>query len=502
MNQKEIVAAIGLENVKGIAQHASKLAEILKFLSSVKSELQCLNQKPVTALFGRKIENQGSKNEKVIHAGVSTECIEYTFATETGTYKVAIPANNKFHSHFCATLGINCELNVTPAKKLQKLSIDAGIVEAIANAKKFASKDELRPAMTGIFMEFENNKVRVIATDAHKLYMSQHFNASGFKKPFSILLRAKQIGKLDKPTTSQIDFQIIDDKKVEFLNCSNDLITGERFPNYKVVVPEYDKCITFDRKALLEKLAQVLPSANKATKAVGIGFSDIATLHCSDIDFSFECYKHIKCLANEVPEFISFFNGSMLTDCIKAFKSPTIKIYTSGEGKRPVIVSDDVEHALLMPLDVMDRGERINTIKSLMATQPSLEEIAPTATAAVTTTKTKKRKDRQVPVTPPAPVQAPPPAEPAAKKPVQFPVPAKSYAGCKDVTKALRIYKSYVAWLVQSGFKVFVKHYPEKVTIRYIKGMGRTLQIGGRKLYANETATQEIATQLQQLIAA
>ena len=43
------------------------------------------------------------------------------------------------------------------------------LLEGINNTVFATSSDELRPAMTGVYFQIENNKLVCVATDAHKL---------------------------------------------------------------------------------------------------------------------------------------------------------------------------------------------------------------------------------------------------------------------------------------------------------------------------------------------
>ena len=52
----------------------------------------------------------------------------------------------------------------------ESISIDSKIIESgIKNTLFATGNDELRPVMSGVYMELENNIIRLVSTDAHKL---------------------------------------------------------------------------------------------------------------------------------------------------------------------------------------------------------------------------------------------------------------------------------------------------------------------------------------------
>jgi DNA polymerase III sliding clamp (beta) subunit (PCNA family) len=177
--------------------------------------------------------------------------------------------------------------------------IDATELEYLEEAMAFTSKDELRPAMTGVYIGKD-----VVGTDAHRLFwrplknMDEEFILS--KKTIKAMLvfggswqvycginyRACEDNKQQEPE--------IERKWGAFLNEEGVLITFRpieaKFPDYKAVIPDSTPAASLEiAPAILRKeLSHALKFCNEGTKLGVFSLNGHAKLCSSDLDMQKE----------------------------------------------------------------------------------------------------------------------------------------------------------------------------------------------------------------------
>jgi DNA polymerase-3 subunit beta len=217
---------------------------------------------------------------------------------------------------------------------------DLGLLK---EAVSFVSKDDLRPAMTGVFISRE-----IVATNAHRMFwkkMSNKVKADFIlpKKTVIILLAFGGDWEMtsdwkpkDKAVT-HVCFSRADGVKVV---CR---VIDAPFPKYKVVIPEGDGVcqLIIAPGTLLKELKNASKFANKSTNLVKFHMNGRLTISSCDVDFGTE-YKNevnaeFKWGAVTQTEMDIAFNGNFLSEIIsKQPEAPvTIKLY--GPTKAAII---------------------------------------------------------------------------------------------------------------------------------------------------------------------
>lgn len=164
-----------------------------------------------------------------------------------------------------------------------------------------ASDDELRPVMTGIYIEMSPENMTFVASDAHKLVryrrndIKAETNASFIlpQKPASLL---KNILPKDD---SAVHLQF-DDKNalIEFngykLVCR--LVEGN-YPNYEAVIPKDNpNKLVIDRLDFYNSLRRVSVFSNQASNLIKLSLTpNQLTISAQDIDFSISAHERVKC---------------------------------------------------------------------------------------------------------------------------------------------------------------------------------------------------------------
>jgi DNA polymerase III sliding clamp (beta) subunit (PCNA family) len=376
MKSNEILKALNLPNSKFNTQHCSKLAKVYELLKSISSDILTAEiiDFDCPLLFGRETKEVYRHMEWTIETnnhGTEVKAQKIKVTTNYGNYSFACPANNAFYFAVCDLLGICYErTGIEVVKPLQVIEIDSSVINAIKKAAKFVGKDDLRPAMQTICLSFENNLCEVIGTDAHQLYMSKKIACYSGKDAFKLLLSReaiKDIVKLKiKDKTAKIELLPIEtytykdangkdikgsNQYANFAGLKVRLEPELRYPDYKQVIPDYIEYMEFNRVKLLDNVKTVKQSANKATNQVNFHLNGSISLHCQDVDFSFEADADMPYISKQFKDCDIAFNGNLLVNILgTTFKTDTVKMYSNGSPSRAAIFTDGTDNVLLIPL--------------------------------------------------------------------------------------------------------------------------------------------------------
>jgi DNA polymerase-3 subunit beta len=172
-------------------------------------------------------------------------------------------------------------------------SIGEKEIEAMEIANFFVSKDDLRPAMTGIF--FSDN---IVATDAHRLY-SYPIKKLGAE----FIMPSKSVKILMALTSIKWDIYCDDPKNPVHVMFVNDAgvkvifrVIDARYPDYKVVIPKMEDVtvkMLIDKNLLLPELKNASRFANKSTNQVNFDVNSKLNLSASDVDFGFQYHNEV-----------------------------------------------------------------------------------------------------------------------------------------------------------------------------------------------------------------
>ena len=185
------------------------------------------------------------------------------------------------------------------------------LFKQLETAVKFVSKDELRPAMTTVYVYD-----KIVSTDAHKMY----FEPVAEPLDKQILVTPKTVQLLKICGADKTYFSIAISK--EYLSfTSADIIIyqriiDERYPNFQAVIPTKNDIICeFDVKMLTDKLKTAVKFGNVTTHQVNIHFNGKIGIKSVYIDFSREYSSSIDYL-DMVGEIEIGFNGNFLLELL------------------------------------------------------------------------------------------------------------------------------------------------------------------------------------------
>lgn len=227
----------------------------------------------------------------------------------------------------------------------------------------FVSKDDLRPAMTGVFCNDH-----IAATDAYRLAFFdiepvlekfiipakavKILLALGFED-WKLFAQMKESGEGDKKVTSVTNVVFLHESGVMLMTRAIDA----RFPDYKVVIPlkkDIAATVLVDKELLMKELKNAGKFANKSTNQVLFHLNGKIEVHAEDIDFNYSYHNDVegkvkfRVKEGDQPAPINIaFNGVMLSEILhKQPKDEKVSIAVWGPTKAAIIN----DNYLLMPL--------------------------------------------------------------------------------------------------------------------------------------------------------
>lgn len=286
------------------------------------------------------------------------------FTIDENNFAVSMVSQNGTYSF----VGVNGnEYPEMPAAEADARSIamPANILQSAIEKTIFCTADDdLRPVMNGIFFDIAEDKVTMVATDAHRLVRYTNTGvqsgvAASFilpKKPAGLLknLLAKEEEKV------KVTFGA---KNARFEFGSTIIVCRQiegRFPNYNAVIPQGNQnVVTVDRQTMINACKRVAVFANNGTAQLRLALSENQIkISAQDIDFSTSAEETISCDYNGTPMAIGF-KAPFLIDLLGSISSADVQLKLADPARAGLIMPvENVENEdilmLLMPMLLND----------------------------------------------------------------------------------------------------------------------------------------------------
>jgi DNA polymerase-3 subunit beta len=259
--------------------------------------------------------------------------------------------------------------NATDFPKLPQVkdgySVDmpSDILERAVSSTIFAaSNDELKPAMTGIYLTLNETNATFVATDGHRLIRYRRVDVAS-DMDNSLILPKKALNLLRATLPS--DNTVV---KIDF-NASNAFFSfnnirmicrliDERFPDYENVIPVSNpNVLTIDRVELLNSLKRISIYANKTTHQVRLKImGSELQISAEDLDFSNEANERLSC-EFEGEDMEIGFNAKFLIEMLNNLDAELVTINLSAPNRAGLIIpaksKDQNEDILMLVMPVM-----------------------------------------------------------------------------------------------------------------------------------------------------
>jgi len=140
------------------------------------------------------------------------------------------------------------------------------------------SRDELKPALTGVMLQVKKNELRSVATDGHRLVclIRKDFNSPEYER--EIIVPVKFLNLITGYLTEEEKINlVISENHIMMENDSTMIISriiDERFPDYESVIPgDNEKLLTADVNYLSAVLRRVYIFSNKTTHQISLNLT-------------------------------------------------------------------------------------------------------------------------------------------------------------------------------------------------------------------------------------
>jgi DNA polymerase III subunit beta len=283
-----------------------------------------------------------------------------TFSIDESTYSVEIISDNGRYK-------LSGE-NATDFPKVPSVSNDFSaeistevLSRAINNTIFATSSDELRPAMTGVYVNLGDKNTTFVATDGHRLVRYRRTDVKS-DNGNSIIIPRKALNLL-KATLPSENSEV----NVNF-NMSNAFfkfgnikmicrLIDERFPDYDNVIPTVNNItMTIERNDLLGAMKRISIYANKTTHQVRLKITGSELqISAEDLDFSNEANERLSC-EHDGEDIEIGFNAKFLIEMLTNLDSDKIKLSMSAPNKAGVLFpvdKDKSEDILMLVMPVM-----------------------------------------------------------------------------------------------------------------------------------------------------
>jgi len=285
-----------------------------------------------------------------------------TFTIDEDTYSIEISSDNGQYK----LAGENStDFPKVPEVKNEGSSVEISckvLASAINNTIFATCSDELRPAMTGVYLNLSESKTTIVATDGHRLIRYNRTDVT-CKDKTELIIPRKALNLLktslpsDENTKALMEFNT---SNVFFSFHNIRLICrliDERFPQYENVIPaENENEMVIDRLEFLSSLKRIAIYANKTTHQVRLKISKgELQISAEDLDFSNEAKESLRC-EHDGEEIEIGFNARFLIEMLSNLDSERILFKFSDPNRAGLIIpkdQDEEEDILMLLMPVM-----------------------------------------------------------------------------------------------------------------------------------------------------
>lgn len=239
---------------------------------------------------------------------------------------------------------------------METLSLPAQtLLSGITRCLFAISESDLRPVMNAVYFDIKPESLTFVATDAHKLVRSIHYNVRSGQtsslllpqKPATLLknILQKNANEITVRYNKQKAFVIMESTTVI---CR---LAEGHYPNYNAVIPtDNPYCVTINRQALLSALRRMLIYTNAGSALIKLSLQPNSLIVSGqDIDFAQLAEEKIPC-QYEGEEIKIGFKGTFFIDLVSNMTGENIIVKLADPSRAGVIVPEvqEKDEELLM----------------------------------------------------------------------------------------------------------------------------------------------------------
>ncbi len=237
----------------------------------------------------------------------------------------------------------------------------ADLLDIIQKTIFACSVDGMRPAMMGVLMELENNKITAVSTDGHRLVRCIKTCQSGIETKKRIVIPARVLSILQKLAHDEIVTLSIDAANNSIRFTFPDLILDaalivEQYPNYEAVIPlDNEKIVSINRSTLYDSVRRVGKFSSIGDIRISIAGS-MMTLMAENTNEGESAKEDIACVFNG-EDLVIGFNSKFIEAALAHIETDTITMELSSPTTAVILKPDkEDEHEnliiLVMPVRI------------------------------------------------------------------------------------------------------------------------------------------------------
>jgi DNA polymerase III subunit beta len=244
------------------------------------------------------------------------------------------------------------------------IKLDASILFSGINKTLFATgNDDLRPVMSGVFVQIANDSLTMVATDSHRLVRYRRNDVKS-ETEASFILPKKPLNLL-KHLLGYSDTEVLisfNAKNASFafdnikLICR--LIEG-KYPNYEAVIPKENPFrLSMQRDDLMNSIRRVAIFSSKSTNQVKLNIQGSELqLTAEDLDYSNSAAERLTCNYSGEDMEIAF-NSKFISEMLSNLDTERVNLNMSAPNRAGILLPesetpDKDEDLLMLVMPVM-----------------------------------------------------------------------------------------------------------------------------------------------------
>ncbi len=226
----------------------------------------------------------------------------------------------------------------------------------LTSARVFTSNDDLRPIMSGIYLETKDNKLTCSATDACKLFVDS-IDFENNANETSLIINKNAVSAICEMTNEMKEDELLDfnvcDNNIS-INSKNCLIICRkiegRFPNFRAVIPDDNNVVTkvrFVTSEFISLLNRMVIVTKGIKPLIKINIDNgTCKITCEDIDFNRSNEEIVECEVKGENITIGL-DATLLLTLMSCIENEKFVMYIFAQN-RPITIKEQGKNKVLL----------------------------------------------------------------------------------------------------------------------------------------------------------
>jgi len=232
-------------------------------------------------------------------------------------------------------------------------------LDIINNTLYAVSKDDLKPALCGVYLDFKKEEITAVATDGHRLV--KYIKETSKENPEgSIIIPGKFLNIIKNKISSTGDVFInLSENHIDITENTTTMITRiikESFPDFNSVIPDKEENkVSINSHNLIEAIKRVSIFSNKTTRQILLSFeSNELIVSTEDKETRSSAKEHVVC-DFEGENNTAAYNAQYLKEVVQHIDTEGVDVFLGNALTAAVFKPQKQQKnskltALLMPL--------------------------------------------------------------------------------------------------------------------------------------------------------